>query len=492
MNKLIKISLLMLLPSLLLAQGGIINDAAKIQVSAGTQVKIGGGGVINQNSGEITNEGNMYIDANWTQLGVGATYTGNGWMWFENGTNQTLSSVSAITVPKLRVGNGNKLILASNVIVSTAVDFMINSSIELGTNNLVLSSAATMANYNATSYVITNSTGVLQREVSGTAVDFPVGNSTYNPATLTNTGVLDNFQIRVIEQVLEEGTTGTIQTADVVGRTWLVDEAVVGGSLVDMTLQWEQADELTAFDRTTSGITHHLSGSLWDNPSAYTAATNVSGTTWSQTRAGFTSFSPFVVRDLDVDLPVELLYFNAERQSIDEVKLTWATAVEINNQGFEIQRMLEHETEFEALGFVQGQGTTVNTNYYQYLDPNTYTDVSYYRLKQIDIDGTVSYSEIRAVSGQRNQNGVAINLNIYPNPVVGELNVEFNDLPKSVKNAKIQILSVSGQLVYEFTNVLQAYQVLTINQVADLTPAVYILSIELDNGEEMQQKFIKK
>ena len=122
MKEILRISvLLMLIPSFLSAQGGIINDNAKIQVSSGTMIKIGGG-VINQNSGAITNEGNMYVEADWTQIGAAASYTGNGWMWFENGTNQSLTSVSALVVPKLRVDNGGKLILGSNVTVSTVVN----------------------------------------------------------------------------------------------------------------------------------------------------------------------------------------------------------------------------------------------------------------------------------------------------------------------------------------------------------------------------------
>ena len=87
MIKLIKISLLLLLPSFLFAQGGIVNNGAKIQVSSGTDVKIAVGGVINQSTGEITNAGNIYLDRDWSQTGT-ATYTGTGWMWFENGSNQ--------------------------------------------------------------------------------------------------------------------------------------------------------------------------------------------------------------------------------------------------------------------------------------------------------------------------------------------------------------------------------------------------------------------
>jgi len=193
---------------------------------------------------------------------------------------------------------------------------------------------------------------------------------------------------------------------------------------------------------------------------------------------GITSFSQFAPAATNSSLPIELLSFTAKRASIEEVLLEWVTESETDNEGFEIERMLEHETEFQVIGFVEGNGTTVATTYYEFIDENSYPAVSYYRLKQIDFDGTTSYSDVKAVEGI----GVHIPMEVavYPNPVEDELKIRFNELPKNVETATIQVMTVNGQILDSFTSDVQAYQVLEVESVNRLTPSLYVLSIELE------------
>jgi len=206
------------------------------------------------------------------------------------------------------------------------------------------------------------------------------------------------------------------------------------------------------------------------------------------------TFSQIVIVNsgLSSGLPVDLLNFDAERINAEKVQLDWSTATETNNRGFEIERMLENETEFQVIDFIDGQGTTVNTTNYQFIDENSYIDVSYYRLKQMDDDGTFTYSDIKAVAGEGNKNTTYIDVTVYPNPVYDELKVRFNELPEGVTSANVQIMSINGQILHEFTAALQSYQVLEIEYVGKLTPAMYMLSIEMSNGEKVLQKFIKQ
>ena len=468
------------------AQGGLVNNGAKLIIANTTDLRIEGGGVTNIANGEIENEGNIYLDLNWTQTGTTTSYTGNGWMWFEGTANQSMASVSPVVVPRLRVDNGSRLILNDNITVSTAVDLMNNGNIELGTNNLVLSSGATITNYDANNYIITNSTGVLQQEVSNAPVVFPVGNISYNPATLRNSGTTDDFLVRVFNQVLDRGTTGPAKSSNVVNRTWLIDEATTGGSNVDMTLQWQTADELS-FDRTNCGVAHHLSGSLWDNPSSYSPATSVGTNTWTQSRSGFSSFSPFVVRDPFASLPIDLLSFDATRKDQFLVQLDWVTAAETNNKGFHVERMLDTESSFSKVAWVDGEGTTLNTTYYQIEDPNPHLGLTYYRLQQEDIDGTVSYSEIRVVNGAETTGDIRI----YPIPVRNELQVSFSNWVKEETDVSIHIIDVLGRIVYTQETTIQPSTLLPITAVEDLLPGNYFLTVFTANGLSSSQKFIR-
>jgi photosystem II stability/assembly factor-like uncharacterized protein len=118
---------------------------------------------------------------------------------------------------------------------------------------------------------------------------------------------------------------------------------------------------------------------------------------------------PFSIRPF---IPVELVSFNADVWS-GNVTLSWSTASEVNNFGFEVQRSIDN-TDFLTIGFVNGYGTTTELNDYTYTDQNVTPGKYYYRLKQVDFDGTFEYSNIveaevvGPVDFSLNQN--------YPNP----------------------------------------------------------------------------
>jgi hypothetical protein len=450
-----------------------------------TDVKIKNGHFNCRNNAIISNEGDIYMGLDWSQIGIGTHYSGNGWIWFDGNVDQFLNSTSYLTIPKLRVDNGQNLILQSSIAVSTVVDLMNNGNIELGNNNLIVSPGAVINNYDLNNFIQTNGNGILQQEVGASNVFFPVGNISYTPLILQNSATTDNFRVRVQNHVFDEGISGTQMNTDLVDKTWMIEEEIPGGSDVSMTLQWNSSDELPSFDRSNCGIAHHISGTLWDNPS-YTSSVS-SGTAWQQTRNGFTSFSPFVVRGPTVILTMELLTFDAYRKDADHVVLNWSTAFEQANKGFEIQRMLDNETEFATIDFVESQGNTNNSYDYLYTDNNTYSGISYYRLKQIDLDMNYQYSEIKAVDGIKG----TMNVNTYPNPVNDELLIKFNNLAEEIKTVSISITDVTGRILYKKRQAVNYTQLISINYVINLIPAVYMLNIDLDNGDRIVRKFIK-
>jgi len=487
MSKYIIIFGCLFFPLLLMAQGGIVNNGANMTVMATTDIQISNGGVTNKANGTINNEGNIYLDLDWSQTGATTSYLGNGWMWFEGGANQNISSVSPLTVPKLRVDNGNRLILNNSVTVSTQVDLTNNGNIELGTNKLIINSGATIVNYDANNFVVTNSTGVLQQEVSATSVIFPVGNSTYNPATINNFGTTDNISVRVEDQALEYGTSGTPETQDVVNRSWYLSEEIVGGSLVDLTVQWDVAHELTGFDRSQCGVAHWI-GTYWDHPGIYATATPVGGS-FSRTRNGLTSFSPFVVEDSKESLPIELLFFEAHRLNKKNVKLDWSTESETNNLGFEIERMLDTETAFSKIAWVDGAGTTTSLVNYELNDLNPHQGVSYYRLKQIDFDGSFSYSPVRAVAGYKNGNNSSVLM--YPVPVTNSLNLDFSNWEDNETDITIKIIDVYGRTLITRNTSIKQNTVVNLHEVQDLLPGTYFLAATSQTGLNFVRKFVK-
>lgn len=98
-------------------------------------------------------------------------------------------------------------------------------------------------------------------------------------------------------------------------------------------------------------------------------------------------------------VPVELLAFTASVRN-SEVQLLWSTASELNNRCFEIERSINDKDNFVTLGSVDGKGNSTEINYYSFIDNPKLNGVNqiYYRLKQVDFDGTFSYSDVVNVS----------------------------------------------------------------------------------------------
>ncbi len=90
------------------------------------------------------------------------------------------------------------------------------------------------------------------------------------------------------------------------------------------------------------------------------------------------------------DLPVELTSFSAVKLT-NGVKLSWTTASEINNSGFDIERSSNNKS-FNKIAFIPGHGTSTEALSYSYVD-NSQSGKTYYRLKQVDFDGSFNYSK---------------------------------------------------------------------------------------------------
>jgi hypothetical protein len=251
--------------------------------------------------------------------------------------------------------------------------------------------------------------------------------------------------------------------------------------------QPEASSPLVIYKRSTTAY-----GATWGTSlaNANAATSGFNGSLLFDNSAGITSFSQVVFANANAGLPVELIQFEAARENADEVLLNWVTASEKNNEGFQIERMLEGETSFTEIGWVDGKGTSLNTNYYQYMDENSTLETSYYRLKQVDFDGTATYSAIRAVEGE--SSGKYMDWKLYPNPVSAELQVTFKQLPKYVTNATFSIFTMDGKRLHQSNTAITSNQTILLDCIKDFEAGTYMLSIEIDEDEIISQKFIKK
>ena len=159
---------------------------------------------------------------------------------------------------------------------------------------------------------------------------------------------------------------------------------------------------------------------------------------------GIVNFIPF-----STSIPVELTSFTAS--VVDgNVVLNWITATELNNSGFEVERcsLSAERQAWEKIGFVNGNGTSTETHTYSFTDQNPVPGKSYYKLKQIDFDGSFEYSNI-----------VEVDLTLpivfsleqnYPNPFNPATSIQYTISSK--QNVQLLVYNVLGKEIATLVN----------------------------------------
>ena len=197
-----------------------------------------------------------------------------------------------------------------------------------------------------------------------------------------------------------------------------------------------------------------------------------------------TSYANGILTVVSNGLPVELVYFRAKADG-QSVRLDWQTASETNNQGFYVEGSPDGRF-WKALSFVQGNGSSTARHDYSFSDNKPLTGTSYYRLRQIDFDGTTEYSPVQSVTISRNGTTVG---EFYPNPV-SNTTVAIDFAAKEDGEWQLQITDLNGKSIFiETRPVVEGNNVLTLD-VAGLAAGVYF--VKMENGpERVCRKLVK-
>ncbi|MAT59534.1 MAG: hypothetical protein CMF23_16305 [Ignavibacteriae bacterium] len=195
----------------------------------------------------------------------------------------------------------------------------------------------------------------------------------------------------------------------------------------------------------------------------------------------------------DSPLPVELTSFSALSQS-NTVNLTWETATEVNNYGFEIERTITNSKlqipNWENVGFVEGHGNSNSAKQYSYVDNSVRAGQSYsYRLKQIDFDGQFEYSSIVNV-----EVGVPMEFNLaqnYPNPFNPSTSIEYS-VPSN-EFVTLKVYDVLGNTVSTLVNeTKEAGKYNVTFDASNLTSGIYFYSINAGGFTQVKKMMLVK
>lgn len=406
-------------------------------------------------------------------------------------TTQSINSTTTTPYGNLKLTGSGPMSLAGSLLITNGLAFNPTNSasylpVSLGNYDLTLQKGSAITGLNGVNTVfVTNGMGSLRQTVSNTGigVTYPVASAAmgasatpaavelYSPVVLTQpaTATLneDVFGVRVIDNVYSAFDANDVPATALnaehqkqnVRKTWLVKEEVVGNSNVTMALQWHTAAEYTgtpastSFDRTKAYIGHYIATAARPNPyydkgqvAAATAGTTTNSFTVSRT--GLTSFSPYVVSsDAVAPLPVALVAFEARRTGTQQVQCTWQTATEVNNSHFVVERSTTGEG-FVAIGTLKGAGTTTSKQRYIFDDTKAPATTAYYRLRQVDLDGTASFSPVVAVQGCAGCAAEGAPM-VVPNPGLGRFEVQTaGGAPQPLHGS---VLNLLGQEVLKLT-----------------------------------------
>nr|WP_294897598.1 T9SS type A sorting domain-containing protein [uncultured Pedobacter sp.] len=187
----------------------------------------------------------------------------------------------------------------------------------------------------------------------------------------------------------------------------------------------------------------------------------------------------------DAVLPVSLISFNAAASN-NQAKLSWETASEANNNRFEVQRSSDNKT-YTTVATITGNGTSSQKSSYTAYDANPQNGVNYYKLVQIDNDGTIKELAIKSVNFSFAK---AASVSVYPNPASGVLNVNIN--AEKAQTAKATLTGSNGAVYLSQTLQLSTgANTATINLNSNIAPGQYVLTVVGADIQESIKVMIK-
>lgn len=183
-------------------------------------------------------------------------------------------------------------------------------------------------------------------------------------------------------------------------------------------------------------------------------------------------------------LPVQWLSFTAKKEGISSVMLTWVTGNEENNSLYEVERS-EYDTGFESIARIEPHSSTDEVHLYTFLDEHPANGINYYRIRQTDRDGKVSYSPTRnfAFTSEWRRS-----FTTWPNPARGSLFIERarnEDFP-----GEIRLIDGIGNLILSESLEEEDYYMHL--DIRDLEPGLYYLIIESSHSRQIEKIVIVK
>jgi len=406
--------------------------------------------------------------------------------------NLLFSAGSAMTVNDVLTMRGGLIVTGAATGNGTNTD---------ATNTLTLTNAATQPIVGAsTSSYVAGRLAMLLPDAAANGRVFPVGlGGRYRPVTVTPQAASSSAQVLV--EIFNSAPTSNLEsTLSNISANRYYRIQLQSGTLNQPTVQ-------LSFNTDTQDEEVHVPGNLRvaraTSKAGQWASTGGGGVFSPDDPRGYTNSGATTINDVSLfalastnkvqnpltgtaPLPVVLLSFSASRQG-SAVRVAWATASEQNSAYFLVQRSADGRT-FETVEKVAALGTSFSRHDYGTLDATPRPGLSYYRLRQVDQDGTGTYSAVVAVRFDGQAATVAPTLAAYPNPTAGQ-RVQLLTTGLATTGGTVQLLDNVGRVV--LTQVIAAGAVeTTLEPARPLASGLYIATWQTADGLKLTTKVV--
>ena len=230
----------------------------------------------------------------------------------------------------------------------------------------------------------------------------------------------------------DDGTLGSVS-----GKEYWMLNRTAGSSPANVQLFWQDGNRSEIDQDAYDGlVVAHFNGVNWESKGR--ATINGSTTAGDVTSGEVDSFSPFTFGTEPTILPMQFVSFQPVVEG-NQVALEWQTASENDQTYFTVERSMDG-LEFHSVAGVKGTGNEGAAASYKVTDNAPLKNVSYYRIKQTNAEGTASYSAIRSVSFD----ALSSVLNIYPNPSINGIVHIKSDERLNADNTQVKVYNISG------------------------------------------------
>ncbi|MEP2024016.1 MAG: T9SS type A sorting domain-containing protein [Reichenbachiella sp.] len=407
--------------------------------------------------------------------------------------------------PAINLTGGTQLEISNNIQLLDGVILSDNTDFRSGSftisNELVFSSAATYTGGSSASFI----DGVVTKNnlPANTSFTFPTGDeSTYAPVNIQedNTGGVNwtaRYQRTNPTTYLSNNYDNLGETEVSASEFWVIYPSSINQSANISLTYGSQSGVVTPDETTVVQIEDNVGGGNGvDDDDNWFDAGREGLSSGASASGGIITTNPTTISlsfftlggQSETALPVELVEFTASLND-KKVELYWTTSSELNNDYFEIERSTDG-IEYEVIGKVAGQGTVNERIDYDFVDDQPYFGISYYRLAQVDFDGTRAVFKPVNVNNDSFQQGIEVS--IFPNPAYSyntNLRIASGD-----ENSLIRVIlyDVSGNYVHseEISPRLGLSDHL-LNLPSGLESGIYLMTIQQANNQQIQRLIIK-